>query len=426
MATELRHLKARYLFPIASEPIADGILTLEGPRIVSVGTERPDGPVEDLGNVAILPGLVNAHTHLEFSSLRQPLGTAGQAMPDWIRAVLQWRQGATVSREEAIAEGLGECAKQGVTTLGEIAQADWPQSLFEEAPLHTTVFQELIGPTPSRVAAALERAERHCRLSLRESSAAFAERKATMHWAAGLSPHAPYTVRRELLGASVALSAARRVPLAFHLAESREEVELLEHQSGPLYEFLAGLAHWDASVLWGGVRPLDYLRQLAPAHRVLVIHGNYLADEEIAFLAEHVATMSVVYCPRTHAFFRHADYPLARMLAAGVRVCLGTDSRATAPDLSLLAEMREAARRHPTVAPSTILRLGTLDGALALGRDHEVGTLEPGKWADLAVVALPEAEADPYTLLLQATTPVVGAWFRGQAIPGVNAWARQS
>lgn len=400
-----RHLKARYVFPVAGEPISNGIVTLERSRIAAVGSSMPDEPVEDLGNVAILPGLVNAHTHLEFSSLRAPLGSADQSMPDWIRAVLRWRRETTVPREEAIAQGLRECTEQGVTTLGEIVQADWPQNLFEESALHATVFQELIGPTPSRVTAALEQAQAHL------------GRAPGNRWTPGLSPHAPYTVRRELLEAAVELSATRQIPLAFHLAESREELQLLEHQSGPLYDFLAGLDHWDAGVLGGRIRPLDYLRQLSAAHRTLVIHGNYLADDEIAFLAEHAERMSVVYCPRTHAFFRHDDYPLAHMLAAGVRVCLGTDSRGSSPDLSLLAEMRGAARRHPAIAPATILRLGTLDGARALGRDHEIGSLEPGKWADLAMVALPERDAsDPHALLLLSDSPVVGTWYHGQVI----------
>lgn len=397
-----RALKARYVLPTAGEPLAEGIVTIEGSRIVGVGRTAMAGDIEDLGNVAILPGLVNAHTHLEFSSLGEPLGSAGQPFPDWVRAVLAWRPKNPVCQEDAVRSGLRACSRLGTTTLGEIAQPDWPQSLVQEAPLGTTVFAELIGPTEARAAASATLAAAHL------------ERSDADRWFPALSPHAPYTVRPELLEVAISLSRFRRVPLAFHLAESREELELLAHRRGPFLEMLRSLPSWDLAVLAGRNRPLDYLRQLARAHRVLVIHGNYLADDEIQLLAEHRAAMSVVYCPRTHRYFRHAPYPLDRMMAAGVRVCLGTDSLATSPDLSLLEEMRELARLHPATPASRVLEMGTLEGARALGRAREVGTLEAGKFADLAVVALPDRDGDPYALLLDSTEPVVATWFRGE------------
>jgi cytosine/adenosine deaminase-related metal-dependent hydrolase len=129
--------------------------------------------------------------------------------------------------------------------------------------------------------------------------------------------------------------------------------------------------------------------------------------------------MAVVYCPRTHARFRHPDYPLAKLLSAGATVALGTDSRASSPDLSVLAEMRFVARRFPAIAPSTVLRLGTLLGARALGRDHAFGTLEPGKRADLAAVALADrAPRDPHKLLFDSDLPVIAAWHGGRKVAG--------
>jgi cytosine/adenosine deaminase-related metal-dependent hydrolase len=136
------------------------------------------------------------------------------------------------------------------------------------------------------------------------------------------------------------------------------------------------------------------LRSLAAAHRTLVIHGNYLDEEEIAFLAAHREKLSVVYCPRTHDYFEHEPYPLAKMLAAGVRVALGTDSRASSPDLDLLAEMRHVAAHHQ-LPPAEVLRLGTLAGAEALGLDHAAGSLRRGKQAAFCVVELPPGEDKP-------------------------------
>ncbi len=148
-----------------------------------------------------------------------------------------------------------------------------------------------------------------------------------------------------------------------HLAESREELELLRTGTGPLRRLLEDFGAWEPGSIRPASRPMDYLRQLAVADRALVIHGNYLDDEEIALLGANAARTSVVYCPRTHDWFGHAPYPLEKMLAAGVVVAFGTDGRGSSPDLSLLAEMRRAAEKHPDVGLDRILQMGTLLGA---------------------------------------------------------------
>jgi aminodeoxyfutalosine deaminase len=412
-------LKARYLFPVAGRPIRDGMLTMDGERIATVGGRCGDGDIRDLGNVAILPGLVNAHVHLDFSDLAKPLGGPGINFVDWIRRVMEFRGSATSATErktvapfDPVTLGLQESIRYGVTTLGDIAQPDdrrleSPPAIATET-LNLTTFQELIAPTSQRVAAALKLARAH----VRRIAAGPSSRQP------GLSPHAPYTVHPELLAAVIGLSTAEQVPVAMHLAESREELELLQHGSGPLRVLLEELGAWDATAHQSGLRPLDYLRLLASAHRALVIHGNYLDDEEIAFLAANARHMAAIYCPRTHHWFARDTYPLETMLAAGAVVALGTDGRGSSPDLSLLAEMRFVARHHPTVVRERILRMGTIDGARALGWETQVGSLEPGKRADLTIVALPDCDAaDPHELLFDSAEPVVGCYCRG-----VDVW----
>lgn len=402
----LRVLKARYVFPVAGEPIADGRVTIRGERIVSVGRDSPGGTIEDLGNAAIVPGLVNAHAHLEFSDLADPLGKPGMPLAEWIGEVVRFRQEERHAPQQAIRAGLAQSLDGGTTALAEIAQPSWDPNAFASGRPQATVFLELIAPTAGRVDSAIELAERHL-----ESAGGSGP------WLAGLSPHAPYSVHPRLLLHAVELSRSRHVPLAMHLAESREEVELLRSGAGPFRDLLERLDAWGADASPAGRRPLDYLRGVARAHRALVIHGNYLDDEEIAFAAAHADRMAVVYCPRTHAYFAHAAYPLQRLLAAGATVALGTDSRASSPDLSVLAEMRFVARAHPAIDATTVLRLGTLSGAKALGRDQEIGSLEPGKRADLAAVALPDRDAcDPHELLFDSDLPVVAAWWRGRRI----------
>ena len=182
---------------------------------------------------------------------------------------------------------------------------------------------------------------------------------------------------------------------------------------------LEELGAWDPEAIPRGSRPLDYLRIASKAHRALIVHGNYLDREEIEFLAKHAETMSVVYCPRTHDYFRHDPYPLAKMLSAGVNVALGTDSRASNPDLSILAEMRCAAVRQALVPPARLLRMITVDAARALGRDQEIGTITLGKFADLAIMATPRFNGDdPHEVLLETATHVVATVFRGRAVFG--------
>jgi cytosine/adenosine deaminase-related metal-dependent hydrolase len=272
--------------------------------------------------------------------------------------------------------------------IGMMSQnAGWP---------NVTVFRELIAPTPERIDAALESARSHLHghINIRTSGVQF-----------GLSPHAPYSVHPELLAAIVAMSAAEKIPLAMHLAESQAELELLRHGSGPLRMFLEEIGAWTPGVIPPGARPMDYLQRLAAAQRALVIHGNYLEDDEIAFLGRHAATMAAVYCPRSHDWFAHAPYPIEKMLAAGVTLALGTDGRGSSPDLSLWAEMQFVAEHYPAVGLDRILQMGTLSGAKALGREEALGTLEPGKQASFTFIRLPDHEAvDPHELLLQGST----------------------
>jgi cytosine/adenosine deaminase-related metal-dependent hydrolase len=231
----------------------------------------------------------------------------------------------------------------------------------------------------------------------------------------GLSPHAPYSVHLDLLKAVIELSKVHQVPVAMHLAESHEELELLRCGTGPLRAFLEELGAWSQSFIPLGTRPMDFLRLLASAHRALIVHGNYLDDEEIAFLGANAAHIAAVYCPRTHDWFAHAPYPLEKMLAAGATVAVGTDGRGSSPDLNLFEELRFAARRHPDVAWSQILRMGTMDGAKALGREKEIGSLAEGKQADLAIVALPDRDAaDPHELLFDSAEPVTACYCRGE------------
>jgi cytosine/adenosine deaminase-related metal-dependent hydrolase len=204
----------------------------------------------------------------------------------------------------------------------------------------------------------------------------------------GISPHAPYTVSPKLLKLLVSHAQQHNLPMAMHLAESREELDFLREGAGPFRQLLEERSMWDPNAVPNGSRPIDYLQMLAGAPRALVVHGNYLDFHELSFLGANRTHMSLVYCPRTHAYFAHEPYPLAAAATARVRVALGTDSRASNPDLDLLKEMREMTCAHSWLPPQDVLRMGTLAGAKALGRDRDVGSIAEGKVANLVAIPI--------------------------------------
>jgi cytosine/adenosine deaminase-related metal-dependent hydrolase len=405
-------LRARVVFAVDRAPIEHGVVTIDGERIVAVGPKTQAADATDLGEVVLLPGLVNAHTHLEFNHLRRPLGEPGISLVDWIRLVIAERGRGHRDPSEAIAAGIAESIGCGVTTVGEICQGD--TNSYANRDVDLTLLLEVIGFSPARAqsafAAVLERLEAP---------------EVTPAWKIGLSPHAPYTVSPELLRQLIELSRERGMPVAMHLAESAEELELLASGSGPFRQLLEERGMWDAAAIPRGSRPMDYLRMLAEAPRAVVIHGNYLDEEERTFLVANRDRMSLVYCPRTHAYFAHPPYPLAELLAAGVRIAFGTDSRASNPDLDLMAEMRFVAQTFLGINPLEILHMGTLAGAEALGRSADIGSITPGKLANLVAVPISmdvrDKPADLLAMVLFGSDSPYVVWIRGERMEASRA-----
>lgn len=395
-------LHARIVYPVDRPPLAGGVVTIDGERIVAVeAVSQASGPIRDLGDVTLVPGFVNAHTHLEFSHLRAPLGQPGMRLVDWLPLAIGERHHRSHAVEKSITLGTQESLLTGTGVIGDITTADANPTDLEIAIVE---FLEVIGFSRARAASAFA--------AVKERLAVIPE-KSCVPFLCGLSPHAPYTVSPELVDKLVQLAREHRLPVAMHLAESAEEIELLSAGTGPFRELLEERSMWDPSAIPSGSRPLDYLRLLADAPRALVIHGNYLVGDEHAFLAAHADRMTLVYCPRTHAYFAHPPYPLAELLAAGVRVALGTDSRASNPDLNMLGEIRHVAGAHSSVRAEEILKLATLSAAQALGCEHECGSITPGKLANL--VALP-LHGNSLGESLALSTKPTAIWLRGREV----------
>jgi cytosine/adenosine deaminase-related metal-dependent hydrolase len=305
---------------------------------------------------------------------------------------------------ENVNRGLLESHSHGVTTIGDITTG------AATSGADVTHFHEVIGFSQARAESALRVVVERIKFQ-----------PPSNHLRHGISPHAPYTVSQKLLKALVSQACEHQLPVAMHIAESRDELEFLRDGAGAFRELLEDRSMWDPEAVPPGSRPLDYLRMLADAPRSLVIHGNYLNEEELKFLASNRERMSLVYCPRTHAFFFHPPYRLSHALEAGVRIALGTDSRASNLDLDLLAEMRFVLRTHPATDPEEVLRMGTLNGAEALGRAHDVGSITPGKIANLVALPIPGNKletngADVLTTILAATTKPSAVYLAGRPL----------
>lgn len=391
----------RWVFTGVGSPLKDRYIVVARGRIQAVTRRRPDVPIRDHFDCAVLPGLINAHTHLEFSHRTSPFGLPGQSFVSWLAHVIASRRAEldTITAEEQYSRwrtGYRELQRYGTVGVADIVTSGAYRTVrthypVAKLPVRCWVFRELLGLAREHWPHLANVAQEHAdwmgwNESLRR----------------GWSPHAPYTVSFEFLQQLVTKAAQYHVPLAMHLAESPEECELLSTGAGPLRDLLESVGAWDESAFHQPRAPSDYLSLLALAPRVLVIHGNYLQPEDWQVLVEHRDHMSMVFCPRTHAFFGHAEYRLADLLRFGVRVVLGTDSRATNPDLNVFEEMRYVAARSPAVEPSSIVRMASLWAAEALGCDEQFGSIVPGKLAFLTLVRLPpSAGTDPFESLWQ-------------------------
>ena len=407
-------IRCRHLLPLHGPAIDGGWIRLRRGCIVAFGGGPPptDSGVRtriDAADAIVMPGLVNAHTHLEFSDVAAPLDAAG-GLPAWIgRLVAVRRAGAAAAGPRvatAIRAGLAESAAAGVTAVGEIATVV-PAAGYPPGGPRLRVFREALGLSP----AAREAAAR--------GALADVHRLAAHGVAAGLSPHAPYSVAAPLGRALIAAATRLRLPVAMHVAESRAEAELLAAGTGPFRRLLEELGAWDPSVPPDLLPAAEWISRLARASRGVVVHGTHLDRDPAALarLARHRDRLCVVVCPRTTRALSGVLPPVAVFRDAGLRVAIGTDSRASTPDLSVLAECRELVAAG-LVSPAEALAMATVHGSWALGFDRRAGRLTPGRRADLVILRPQAPHPDPHAAVLDPATRVVATLRGGRLIAG--------
>jgi len=379
--------RARWIIRAEAPPIADGALVAAGGRIVRIGPWRtvephvsPSDTVEHFPDSAILPGFVNAHTHLGLTDMAGRFKPTAN-FPAWIgrlTARLMLRSGGAARR--AVAEGRDQSLAAGTVAGADVAHDPAATEPLDEAPGRWTVFGEVFGFGKAGL------------VRLGETVAALEARTRSGGVAVGLAPHAPYST-----GPAVYLAVRREAdacgwPITTHLHETTDEIAFTERGEGPFYEWMRRLRVLPADWRPAGVRPIPALAEAGFfAGPVVAAHGNDLTDEEIGVLARSGST--VVYCPRSHAFFGRRDHPWRRLRAAGAGVALGTDSLASCPSLSMLDEVRFLMAREPDADPQTILAMATVGGARALGLADRLGEVREGLSAEGCLVGpLPETD----------------------------------
>lgn len=397
--------RAKYVVPVEGPAIENGFVEVVDGRVAGLGqwdgASRRD--VIDLGDSVLLPGFVNAHTHLELTCYAGQIPSAG--LWTWIRKLIELRsQPGQLERErEAVRLGAELSLKAGVTTVGDISRMHLAWPVLKASPLRKVCFAELLcfAGEPAR--------------TMDELDAKVRETQADERLVVGISPHAPYSVTGEQIRGCVEMARQRHLPLTMHVAETPEERHLIEKGGGKLY-----YVFW-----WAG-----FLKKCPPPKRPLfqhlaecglfeipslLAHMNYVEDRELDLLAR--SPCSVAYCPRAHRFHQHEGHRFREMLDRGINVCVGTDSLAGTESLSVLDDLRFLRREYPELDPALLLEMGTLRGARALQFNAQVGSIAPGKRADFAAIPLDAGGSrDPIVNVLESEASPVAVIIDGEPI----------
>jgi cytosine/adenosine deaminase-related metal-dependent hydrolase len=383
----MRVVSADWVVPVEGPPIRGGAVAIgDDGRIAAVGPASEVGDGERFEEAVILPGFVNAHSHLEYA-VYAGFGD-GLSFGPWIGVHVERKSRIGLEDMEAIARvGALECLRSGITMVGDCSFSGASATACAEVGLDAVIYLEVFGTAE----AGRERFERRWS-SVIEPALSDSVRL-------GISPHAPYTTTLELYRAADELG----LPVATHLSESQDELEYLRSGTGPWSSF----GDWLVPPLGTtGIRALAEEGLLGP--HMLAAHCVHVDEEEIALLAEH--DVAVAHCPRSNAILGCGIAPLAALREAGIRVCIATDSPASTPSFDMFDEMRTALyaarareERPDALSTAAALELATLGGARALGVHDERGSLVPGKRADLTVLSFSGSRLVPWEDPVTAT-----------------------
>src|SRR6266404_7264333 len=395
-------IRARVVITMDGPPIENGAVAVSGDRIADVGkfpeiSARHAGEkIVDLGGQTLLPGLINAHCHLDYTCLRGEIPRQ-KSFTDWIRAINAEK--AKLSPGDyvgSINEGFAEAKRFGTTTIANLTA--FPELIERiQPPIRTWWFAELIDVRdPGRANEIVD--------------LAVEKLKVAKHW--GLAPHAPFTASEKLYRRCEEAANEGFLRLATHLAESREEMSMFRDASGPLFKFMQEIA-----------RPMEdcgyetslahFTRHVDTEEPWLITHLNELAESDFDLLLGAKPNFHIIHCPRSHEYFGHSPFQFEKLCELGFNICLGTDSLASNDDLNLFAEMRAFQKEFPNISPEEVLNMVTANSARALREQDALGRIRRGFIADLIAVPA-ERSTSLFEALLEFDEPVRWSMVGGQ------------
>jgi 5-methylthioadenosine/S-adenosylhomocysteine deaminase len=399
--------RADWVLPVAAPVLPDGGVAVAGDSIVAVGpaprliAELPGAAQVDMGRSIIMPGFVNCHSHVEYTSFRGILDDA--EFGDWIISLVDVKASLT-PEEYCVSARLGamEAVSSGITTIADTSYGAATLEAATAVGLRGRLYLEVFGIDDARLDDTMDDVERRL---------AEAQAKAPGTFDVGLAPHAPYTVSSLLYQRVSRLAQERGLKVMSHVAESKDELTYIRSGSGKFAHDYREKMGWERMLVQPyGVTPVKYLQQWN------VLHHDFLAVRCVNVTREDIRILrskdvAVAHCPKSNAKLGCGIAPLSDLLREGVRVGLGTDSPASSNIMDRLDEMRTMLFLHRAVERDVAVldaqkcvRIATLGGAEALGLEAEVGSLEPGKRADLVAVDVSRSPfapiADPYSALV--------------------------
>ena len=378
-------LRAKIVLPVTAPPIEDGAVFIDGNKIRSVTPWKDLRPhlrekTIDLGDVILLPGLVNPHCHLDYTDMAGELSPP-KLFTDWIASITAAKTAWSYSDyARSWLRGAHQLLKTGTTTVGDTeCMPDLLPEVWDATPLRIFSFLEMTGI----------RSRRPPKEILHETVETMAALRHPRHRAA-LSPHAPYSTLPELLRLTARLAQKRKWRVSIHVAESEQEFDMFQNAPGEMHDWLKRNGRDNSDCGHGS--PVAYLaRNRLLGENILAIHVNCLARGDATLLAKN--RTHVIHCPRSHDYFKHPKFERERLANAGVNLCLATDSLATVrkngkskPELDMFAEMRAFADKDPSISPEDILRMATINGARALGLAGKIGEVSADASADMIAI----------------------------------------
>jgi cytosine/adenosine deaminase-related metal-dependent hydrolase len=389
--------RARTVVSMEGPPIEDGAVAVRGNRILAVGSFRDvsrlyPGKSTDLGEQVLLPGLINAHCHLDYTIMRKAI-LYQNSFTRWVSRINALKR--CLGEDDylkSIAAGFDELKKWGTTTVLNIESFPELMSKMPAPPIRTWWFYEMIDL-------------RH-RIATEELVAgAFVFFQERPDWLGGfgLSPHAPYTASDELYRLANECARVTGMPLTTHLGESAEEDLMYREGRGNFYDFLAGLGR-NMDDCGHGSALAGLLKKGLIGPDWLLVHLNELSEEDFGLMEGR--KLNIVHCPESHRYFKHSLFQHKRLHDLGMNICLGTDSLASNEGLNLFAEMRAVQNGEPWMSPEEVLKTVTVNAAKAFGREDSLGKIAPGACADMIALPFNGDVSRVYETIVQNRKPV--------------------